>query len=122
MNWQELRTLPCKKCDQLSWSIVGETNNGGHQIHRVVCSACGYRTPVLVQKKLMEKYASHIGRSVEYLPPKEFAPDCEVCGTKGAEEHHWAPRSIFGEDADKWPKSHLCPPCHALWHSKVTAP
>lgn len=120
MNWRELRDLPCKKCGALSWAIAGETNNGGQQVHRMVCGSCGYRPPVFVPKKVVEHFAAYVGKSVAYAPPKESAPDCEVCGVKGAEEHHWAPFSIFGADAHKWPKSHLCPTCHREWHLRVT--
>lgn len=31
------------------------------------------------------------------------------------ETHHWAPREFFS-DADEWPVSELCKPCHRLWH------
>ena len=43
------------------------------------------------------------------------------CARRGAEEHHWAPRAIFGEEAAKtWPTDFLCKPCHDEWHRKVT--
>lgn len=47
-----------------------------------------------------------------------------VCGRCGAtagtlHRHHWAPRALF-VDADDWPTSTLCPPCHSRWHSTVT--
>lgn len=45
---------------------------------------------------------------------------CEVCGRVGPVElHHWAPRHLF-KDADSWPTSHLCGPCHLRWHATVT--
>lgn len=43
-------------------------------------------------------------------------PPCEVCGSFGTEEHHWAPREFFGWEAYHWPTSFLCRPCHARWH------
>ncbi len=47
---------------------------------------------------------------------------CERCGEKAAlQEHHWAPKHLFGEDeADRWPKSYLCEACHDRWHRVVT--
>jgi hypothetical protein len=49
------------------------------------------------------------------------APRCARCGARGAEEHHWAPRAIFGkESADDWPKDFLCKACHDEWHRRVT--
>jgi len=44
---------------------------------------------------------------------------CVVCNTRGAELHHWAPKYIFREKAEKWPKDYLCQFCHDLWHSKI---
>jgi 5-methylcytosine-specific restriction endonuclease McrA len=48
---------------------------------------------------------------------------CERCGaTEGVERHHWAPRSVFGDDeADRWPIALLCRPCHREWHRKMGA-
>ena len=46
---------------------------------------------------------------------------CARCGRRGAEEHHWSPRAIFGKDeAETWPKDFLCKACHDEWHLKVT--
>ena len=47
-------------------------------------------------------------------------PSCEVCGTEGAENHHWAPSALFGSESERWPQSYLCQPCHARWHQVVT--
>lgn len=48
-------------------------------------------------------------------------PPCARCGSPDTQEHHWAPRHLFGfDDAETWPKSYLCRACHALWHSTVT--
>lgn len=45
---------------------------------------------------------------------------CVVCGTRGADLHHWAPKEIFGEETfDKWPKDYLCRRCHVEWHNKM---
>ena len=48
-------------------------------------------------------------------------PPCVVCGARGTEEHHWAPRAIFGDEAYMWPTSWLCPACHTRWHQTVGA-
>lgn len=45
---------------------------------------------------------------------------CVVCGERKAELHHWAPRAIFGDDCEKWPKDFLCKQCHDEWHKKMT--
>lgn len=46
-------------------------------------------------------------------------PPCVVCGGSGTEEHHWAPRNIFGEDANMWPMSYLCRMHHTEWHDRM---
>lgn len=43
---------------------------------------------------------------------------CAHCGALGTEQHHWAPWHLF-EDADSWPTSYLCVPCHRLWHRTI---
>jgi hypothetical protein len=47
---------------------------------------------------------------------------CEVCGTIGAEYHHWLPQAFADvvENHSAWPGSYLCLPCHRLWHDTVT--
>lgn len=45
---------------------------------------------------------------------------CEVCHSPFAEWHHWAPRHLFGEEADLWPTAFLCHKCHMRWHDLVT--
>jgi hypothetical protein len=51
----------------------------------------------------------------------ELPRACARCGTlTGSEEHHWAPRAIFGMwSADQWPTSWLCPACHQEWHGMM---
>lgn len=45
---------------------------------------------------------------------------CAVCGQPGTELHHFAPRFIFGDDCEQWPKVYLCREHHAHWHALVT--
>lgn len=45
---------------------------------------------------------------------------CRKCGAIGAEWHHWAPKGIFGGEADEWPVDPLCKKCHDQWHRMVT--
>ena len=39
-----------------------------------------------------------------------------VCGAEGAELHHWAPKEVFGQEANAWPTAFLCVACHQEWH------
>ena len=77
------------------------------------CLHCG---SVITNKK----YSSAVhGRIPKWSDGVDTTP-CERCGdTGGVELHHWAPRSLF-DDADLWPVSNLCRPCHQQWHGIVT--
>jgi hypothetical protein len=47
---------------------------------------------------------------------------CSVkgCGSDDVELDHFAPRGIFGEEADEWPTAFLCRKHHAEWGQRVT--
>ena len=47
---------------------------------------------------------------------------CAVCGALGTELHHWAPKELFPDDYEKWPKAYLCPKHHQEWHIRITIP
>lgn len=46
---------------------------------------------------------------------------CQVrgCSQAGQEMHHWAPKQLFGDEADDWPMGLLCAVHHRLWHSLI---
>lgn len=57
------------------------------------------------------------------VTPNGSRKRCVRCDELGfLEEHHWAPREIFGEEADLFPTDLLCQKCHAHWHAKVNEP
>ena len=47
--------------------------------------------------------------------------ECQVrdCQQPGHERHHWAPRELFGAEADDWPMGLLCSAHHRLWHALI---
>jgi hypothetical protein len=49
-------------------------------------------------------------------------PPCAVCGAAGTELHHFAPKELFPQTFEQWPKSYLCDTCHKEWHNKITIP
>ncbi len=49
-------------------------------------------------------------------------PPCYICGAIGTEEHHFAPKELFPETFEKWPKAYLCKLHHREWHNKITIP
>lgn len=115
MNWIEQRKTTCQKCGAIDWRIDCVENKAGHKTHPLICKQCGYKTCVYVPKNIVETHAISVGVQLSYETPKD-ARTCDVCGEVGAEEHHWAPRYLFGDDCEKWPKGFLCQKCHSLWH------
>lgn len=106
----------CPECGWYEgWKIVKCRNQGGSWQHLYVCT-CGHRTTHFIPKKLILK----LGIDAEEIEPRRSRHRCEVCGADGAENHHWAPFHIFSDEAEKWPKSYLCPTCHKKWHDMVT--
>ena len=76
---------------------------------------------MFIANETVERYLTE--EQIEALPKimPSFYGRCVVCGARGAEMHHWAPRAIFGKDeCEQWPKDFLCKSCHDLWHLKVT--
>lgn len=94
--------------------LVVVTYRNGRQVAKLQCPTC-HRVGGAVP------YAKADPAGIPELRSHLTDVACERCGeTKGVEEHHWAPRAIFGlEAAGEWPTSSLCPACHAEWHTTV---
>lgn len=118
-----VRLRNCERCGQmrnarLSRNIIA---NGTSQVYWYCITGKhpikknGYYIP-------HEKIKSiHI--DVNNLPVIENYSDselCAVCQSPYAELHHTAPRHLFGDDCEAWPKYYLCPTHHAHWHKLVT--
>lgn len=43
------------------------------------------------------------------------------CDREAVEDHHFAPRAVFQEEADEWPRALLCQEHHAEWHRRMGA-
>lgn len=117
-NHREKLKEPCPKCGFHDWRVGTAITASGSTVHPYYCSGCGTRTQLYERKET----ARRMGCSVKISIPIREIRKCEVCGAEGAEVHHWAPRSIFGDEAERWPTSLLCVPCHSKWHSLLTLP
>lgn len=88
--------------------------NGGFAI-KILCDSCGRAG----QWPWMAKEEWPVGwdKIPFFLMQSSKHGACARCERVGhLETHHWAPRFAFGEAADEWPVSDLCPECHREWH------
>jgi hypothetical protein len=46
--------------------------------------------------------------------------DGKPCQGTDIQLHHWAPKCLFGDEAELWPKSYLCRDHHNMWHTGIT--
>ena len=106
----------CPKCEVRQFFPMQFVNDGGHITYPLVCALCGYRARVMVPKRVI----AQLELEAPELARAWALPHCAVCGALGAEEHHWAPWSKFGEESERWPTSPLCQRCHARWHQVMT--
>jgi hypothetical protein len=116
----------CKHCDSENIRVGVAVISSGAIVYPWYCSDCNFVYPVYVKKEIANELERTTGelvrvktRTQEHYEKQNIVIECQVCGTNGAELHHWAPRYLF-EDAENWPKSYLCVPCHKRWHNVVT--
>lgn len=89
-----------------------------------VCRVCKVLNPfggdLFIKKERVYGYLTQA--QIDSLPVlmPEAATRCVKCGERKAELHHWAPRAIFGDACEDWPKDYLCIKCHDEWHKQVT--
>lgn len=110
------------------------------------CNKCGVTRHVKLVRNIAANGTSqiywwcvfHEGAASEYIPHDKLKAakieidsipivenystlvQCEVCGALGAELHHFAPKYLFGDEAEDYPKSYLCDYHHTHWHNLVT--
>lgn len=69
----------------------------------------------------LELKGVEIRRRYSYSEKMETKKLCEVCSDdSGTETHHFAPRHLFGDEAELWKTAELCKTCHKRWHDLVT--
>jgi len=116
MNEIKYPTERCKNCGGLGWGVGFYVDAGGSPKYPFYCLGCGKRIPGFAKRNAVERS----GIPVKHMFPATLPFVCEKCGKEGAQQHHWAPTHLFGDQAESWPKSFLCPQCHQEWHDLVT--
>lgn len=115
----------CERCKATTMHALtrNRTLNGAAQVG-LRCEACdGWTKDRRGRLWIPVAELEAAGIAVDELPIATGpGPDvrCQRCHARGAEQHHWAPRALFGDRADSWPKDWLCKPCHDEWHQIVT--
>jgi hypothetical protein len=123
----------CKRCgiDQRPnlHKVIGQ--NGGEKF-TWVCSSCkrqgcfsdgkpGSKPFYIPNQIILANFTREQIDALSVIMP-DAINRCVRCGNRKSELHHWAPKEIFGKDeAESWPKDHLCVPCHLLWHDTIKA-
>lgn len=110
----------CRYCGRVPFEYCKVIMSSG-EIHVTKrCRWCKSQIGQYVGKKLIT------GIDIDTLPV--FADyslnnePCAVCGARGTELHHWAPKELFPDDFEQWPKAYLCPKHHQEWHNRITIP
>jgi hypothetical protein len=103
---------------------LGKTIMGSGAYHiKAICAVCGRNVKGTGQWVSHKVVPPEVTESLVILD--NFVtqmPVCEVCGAPGVELHHWAPKELFPETYERWPKSYLCKKHHDEWHQAVTNP
>ena len=125
MSVQSSKTGICKWCNEMVqaelWKKI--SINGAITFVRI-CPVCHRFAPfggnIFIGKADIYRYFTQeqVDKFPILLP--ESPNHCCVCGAKDVENHHWAPRAIFKEEAESWPQAWLCRQCHTKWHKMVT--
>jgi hypothetical protein len=116
----------CNNCKGESTWVLYRQLAQNESVHFLwQCSRCNTKNPdrkppLYIPKALIEsKLTPEQIAELPLLMPSLYTR-CAVCGNRATEMHHWAPRGIFGDDCENWPKDYLCKDHHEHWHRAVT--
>lgn len=114
---------PCVRCHTVTDTQLVRcvTANGVSQVYWI-CLTCK-QAVTNPRQSIQHKKLKDAGVIIDKIPVETSyigGNVCAVCGRPNVENHHWAPRHLFGDDADVWPQAYLCPDCHRTWHNLVT--
>lgn len=126
MNDLTVKTGLCRRCGDISQAqLHTKFSANGASCFVWVCDVCKTHAPFDVNAPFIKKevVAKHVSpEKIEALPVlmPEMSERCVVFHERTQEWHHWAPRALFKEESDAWPKDRLCKVCHDKWHRIVT--
>lgn len=88
----------------------------GRQVKRR-CLNCGALSGAIPMQAVWNWYGA-LGEPVVREGDMDPYPPCSYrgCTAPGMDEHHFAPKNTFADDADNWPVMPLCQHHHHEWH------
>ena len=114
-----IAAMPYNICPHCGGDIViyRQINGNGAQVIVARCCKCD-RIPNRKQPFLPKAEYPNWEKYPLYQDNTQYSDPCVVigCGRRDTEYHHWAPRALFGEDAELYPGAYLCQFHHDHWH------
>ncbi len=117
----------CERCGSDNVKLRRYIISNGDVHFRWKCLDCGrlaQKTGQNVSHSKVDELLDHYDKSRSDIPIAEDysgEAQCEVSGCeRPAEVHHVAPRALFGDQCNQWPKVLLCREHHNEWHTTVT--
>lgn len=110
------RCLVCGRSERLTFGK--QYNRSGSMVVICLCGYCGNH--VDPKNPFYNKKMFDLDALTVLVDLRDSGEPCAICGKKETEYHHFAPRHLFGDDADNWPTAWLCKDHHKEWHDKVT--
>lgn len=111
-------TADCKQCGSTDIYYGVVIISSGAKVVRLMCRSCGKNA---IRPGFNFKASAF---NLDELPIiddyRENNPPCSVCDKSGTEYHHFAPRNVFGAEADRWPGAWLCVKHHREWHDRMS--
>jgi len=116
-NWAHVTVEQQHTCPHPGYTVARCITTGNQTRYTLACVDCGkrkHRGLWISHKRAAELHYEPL--LAPLLRTRNEGRTCERCGsTSDIQNHHWAPRHLF-DDADLWPSSDLCQPCHTRWH------
>lgn len=112
----------CKHCISKNIKVGFAFRKNGSKVFPLYCEDCGQETGKLINKENANS-VNYILKEIVFTSSNTGYLNkikCYVCGDENVEAHHFAPKHLFGDEAEKWPVAYLCKFHHKKWHDIVT--
>lgn len=127
-NTTLIRQRQCHRCKRVTQQeVMKRINANGSEAFGWWCFSCEFFPkwqPTTDGRQWVSKdELINAGADLEAIPVVDMVTSerCSVrgCGSRCAENHHWAPKEHFGDEAERWPQDPLCVAHHQEWHRRM---